>query len=101
VLEIHNLRAAVANVRANGQPQGVMAWPPHRLDITSGLRPGENEIEIELVSTLRNLLGPHHRAGGDTHWTGPKEFRDKNCWTDDFILVPFGFDGVTIRNISA
>jgi hypothetical protein len=60
------------------------------------LRPGENVIEIELVGTLRNLLGPHHLKGGDLEWTGPGQFRDKNRWTDDYILVPFGFDGASI-----
>lgn len=97
VLEIHNLRAAIAHVRVNGQQMGTVAWPPHRVDVTEGLRAGENVVEIELVGTLRNLLGPHHRAGGDLAWTGPRDFRDKSRWTDDYILVPFGFDGVTLK----
>jgi len=96
ILEVQNLRAAIAHVRVNGQQTGTVAWPPHRVDITVGLRPGENVIEIELVGTLRNLLGPHHLTGGDLDWTGPGEFRDKSRWTDDTILVPFGFDGVTL-----
>jgi hypothetical protein len=95
-LEIDRLRAAVAHVRVNGQHVGAVAWPPHRVDVTAGLRPGENEIEIELVSTLRNLLGPHHLQGGDLSWTGPGQFYDKRRWTDDYILVPFGFDGVKL-----
>jgi len=97
VLEIHNLRAAVAHVRVNGQQMGTVAWPPHRVDVTEGWRAGENVVEIELVGTLRNLLGPHHRAGGDLAWTGPSDFRDQSRWTDDYILVPFGFDGVTLK----
>jgi hypothetical protein len=97
VLEIHNLRAAIANVRVNGQAAGPLAWPPHRIEITSGLRAGENVIEIELVGTLRNLLGPHHLSGGDQDWTGPGQFRDKQRWTDDTILAPFGFDGITLQ----
>jgi len=101
VLEIHNLRAAVAHVRVNGQHTGAVAWPPHRVDVTEGLCAGENVIEIELVGTLRNLLGPHHLAGGDLDWTGPGEFRDKSRWTDDTILVPFGFDGVTLTTFEA
>jgi len=48
------------------------------------------------VGTLRNLLGPHHLDGGDLAWTGPDQFRDKRRWTDDYILVPFGFDGVRL-----
>ena len=96
VLDIHNLRAAVAHVRVNGEYQGSVAWPPHRVDVTAGLRSGENVIEIELVGTLRNLLGPHHLNGGDLEWTGPGQFRDKSRWTGDYILVPFGIDGVGI-----
>jgi hypothetical protein len=97
VLEIRNLHAAVAHVIVNGRRMGAVAWPPHRVDITAGVRPGENVFEIELVGTLRNLLGPHHRAGGDVAWTTPRDFRDKSRWTDDTILVPFGFDGATVE----
>ncbi len=95
-LEIHNLCAAVAHVRVNGQHQGTVAWPPHRVDINVEQASQPPVIEIELVGTLRNLLGPHHLVGGDLDWTGPGEFRDKSRWTDDYILVPFGFDGVTL-----
>ena len=97
VLEIQNLRAAVAHVRVNGGHAGTVAWPPHCVEISEGLKAGENVVEIELVGTLRNLLGPHHRAGGDLAWTGPNDFRDKSRWTDDYTLVPFGFGGVTLR----
>jgi hypothetical protein len=96
VLEVDDLRAAVAHVWVNGQSMGTVAWPPHRVDITAGVRVGENVIEVELVNTLRNLLGPHHHIGGDRGRTGPRDFRDKSAWTDDLILVPFGFDKVMV-----
>ena len=96
VLEIHNLRAAVAHVAVNGRRVGTVAWPPYRVDLGASLRPGENRIEIELVGTLRNLLGPHHLSGGDPARTGPTQFRDKSRWTDDYILVPFGFGSATL-----
>lgn len=97
-IEIGNLRAALAHVRINGKEIGAVAWQPHVVDIADGLlRVGSNTVEIELVGTLRNLLGPHHLNGGDQAWTGPAEFRDKQRWTDDYILVPFGFDRVTLR----
>lgn len=96
-LELRHLRAALASVRVNGQPVGTCAWHPHRIDLGSSLIPGENSLEIELVGTLRNLLGPHHRAGGDSAGTGPGDFRDKTHWTEDTILVPFGFDSAILR----
>jgi hypothetical protein len=94
VLVFRHLRAALAHVRVNEQHVGAVAWEPHRVDLTAAWRPGENLIAIELVGTLRNLLGPHHLAGGDLGWTGPDQFRDYTRWTEDYILVPFGFDGV-------
>jgi hypothetical protein len=96
-LELRHLRAALASVRVNGKPVGTCAWHPHRIDLGSSLVPGENSLEIELVGTLRNLLGPHHRAGGDPAGTGPGDFRDKTHWTEDTILVPFGFDSAILR----
>jgi hypothetical protein len=100
VLQIEGLRAAVAHVRVNGKDMGAVAWQPHVVDISKGLRAGKNTIEIELVGTLRNLLGPHHRKGGDLAGTGPGQFRDKSHWTDDYILVPFGFEQATIKVIA-
>lgn len=99
VLELYNLRAAVAHVHVNGQQAGTVAWQPHCVDVTEVLMTGENVIEIELVGTLRNLLGPHHLNGGDLAWTGPREFRNKNRWTDDYILVPFGLDGAMLTTL--
>jgi hypothetical protein len=96
ILEIEGICAAVAYVRINGSLAGMVAWPPHRVDVTNLLRPGENQVEIELVGTLRNLLGPHHQAGGDGELTSPNEFRDRNRWIEDVILVPFGFESVSL-----
>jgi hypothetical protein len=96
ILELDDLRAALAHVRVNGQHAGTVAWQPHRVDVTEVLQPGENQLEIELVGTLRNLLGPHHQAGGDGDMTGPGEFRDKSRWTEDTILAPFGFERLSL-----
>ncbi len=96
-LEFTNLRTAVAPVRVNGVQVGTCAWQPHRIDLGRNLAAGENHIEIELVGTLRNLLGPHHQTGGDSEGTGPGNFNNKSVWTDDTILVPLGFDGVILK----
>ena len=83
----------------NGEKVGTCAWQPHRVDLGSSLSLGENRIEIELAPSLRNLLGPHHRAGGDPGGTGPSDFNDKNHWTDDLILVPLGFNEVKLTQV--
>lgn len=98
-LELAGLRAALAHVYVNGSRAGVVAWSPHRLEVTELLRPGENTVELELVSTLRNLLGPHHAKGGDLSWTGPEIFRDTKRWTEDYILAPFGLDGLRLEAV--
>ena len=95
-LEIDRLHAALVQVRVNGQQAGAAAWPPHRVKIAEYAQVGDNTIEIELVGTLRNLLGPHHLAGGDPNRTNPEQFRDKTRWTDDTILTPFGWDQVRL-----
>ncbi len=111
LLRLSELHAAVARVRINGRDVGPLAWRPYELDVTDAIQPGENRIEIDVVNTLRNLLGPHHRPSGepdftwghdsysgryalDTHraypqwWQGRDEPSD--AWTDDCFLLPFG-----------
>ncbi len=51
---------SVARVRVNGVAAGIVAWAPWTCDVTSGLLPGRNTIEVEVVGTLKNTLGPHH-----------------------------------------
>lgn len=99
ILDLGSPRAAVVHVDVNDQRVGSLAWPSYQIDVTAAVQPGDNRIEIELVGTLRNLLGPHHRAGGDPAFTGPSDFRDQRRWTDDYILVPFGLDQVMVRLI--
>ncbi|NOZ48999.1 MAG: hypothetical protein GXP37_02985 [Chloroflexi bacterium] len=99
MLDVESLQAAVAHVRVNDNRVGTMAWPPLQVDVTEALREGENQIEIEVVGTLRNLLGPHHRSGGDPDCTGPYSFSNKAKWTHDSILVPFGFTGARLLEL--
>jgi hypothetical protein len=90
-LRFEDVNAAVLRVKVNGTDAGALAWAPYEIDVTDLLQEGANTVEVEVVSTLRNLLGPHHLRGGDQEWTGPGQFRDKARWIDDYVLVPFGF----------
>ncbi len=51
---------SVAKVTANGKLAGYITAPPWECDVTDALRHGKNTIEITVIGTLKNTLGPHH-----------------------------------------
>jgi hypothetical protein len=62
---------SVATVSVNGQPAGTMVSPPWEKEITDVLRRGDNMIEVVVIGTLKNTLGPHHgKPGRGSAWPG-------------------------------
>ena len=64
---------------------------------------GENQIEIVLKSSLRNLFGPHHWAENpEPMGVSPRHFTMRGSWkggiTDKYTpvynSVPFGVDAI-------
>jgi len=51
---------SVAKVIVNGKPAGYIDAPPWECDVTPWVRQGKNEIEVTVIGTLKNTLGPHH-----------------------------------------
>ena len=51
---------SVAKVIVNGQVAGYIGFPPWECDVTEWIKSGENQIEVVVIGTLRNALGPHH-----------------------------------------
>lgn len=47
---------SLAEVSLNGHPCGVAWTPPFRLEVTSALRPGDNELAIDVTNTWANRL---------------------------------------------
>jgi len=104
LLTLPTLDAALAHIRVNGRAAEPIWWPPYETDITDLVGDGDNAIEIELVGSLRNLLGPHHRSTGEADSTWHTSFADTRpttgrirpedgAWTDDYCCIPFGFRG--------
>ena len=50
--------ASLAEVSVDGRPAGRIAYPPYELGLD--LAPGPHRIEVAVVGTLKNLVGPHH-----------------------------------------
>jgi len=46
----------IAAVRINGKPLGTTWCQPWRVDVGEALRPGENQLEIDVVNLWRNRL---------------------------------------------
>lgn len=105
VIEIGPLQAVLAKVRVNGWDAGAIAWAPYRLDVTSAVRSGRNTVEIELITSLGNLLGPHHYTGPrkpgvwNSSFTARSECaewmllprrRRLESWSDAYQFVPLG-----------
>ena len=69
---------SVAKVVVNGRVAGHVVAPPWECDVTEQLQRGSNTVEIVVIGTLKNLLGPHHgkpvlgAAWPRNFQTGPK-----------------------------
>ncbi len=51
---------SVAKVTVNGADAGYVTAPPWTLDVTGLIKPGRNLVEVTVIGTLKNTLGPHH-----------------------------------------
>ena len=62
---------SVARVNVNGQEAGYIAAPPWECDVTPQLKAGQNTVEVVVIGTLKNTLGPHHgNPGLGSAWPG-------------------------------
>jgi hypothetical protein len=62
---------SVARVRVNGQPAGTIVSAPWECEITTAVQSGTQQVEVEVVGTLKNTLGPHHgNPARGTAWPG-------------------------------
>lgn len=66
-----NWHGSVARVSVNGKPAGTIAHRPWSCDVSDLIQPGENAVEIVIVGTLKNTLGPHHNGSAvGSAWPG-------------------------------
>jgi hypothetical protein len=91
-IEISGASGSTFFVTVNETEVGSAPFQPFRADITGTLVKGTNTIEAEVISTLRNTLGPlHHKDGDNLNRTGPEQFCDEANWTDSYQFVDYGF----------
>ncbi len=66
-------------VSVNGKAIDTVMWAPYVVDLSAYLQAGENTVTLTLVNNLRNLLGPHHYAGGELLAVAPAHFYNEAC----------------------
>ncbi len=90
-LELPSWEGVLSKIRVNGESAGFIAWPPWEIEVTCCLVPGRSRVEIEIVGSRRNLLGPLHLTETYPAWTGPAQFETSgDMWTDEYVKVPYG-----------
>ncbi len=97
LLQLRGFKGTVAGVKVNGKEAGIIYSEPYSLDLTGLLKNGQNKIEVTVVGSLRNLLGPHYgtpRPGymGPDSWSNIKEMIPGS----QFNLFDYGLDDFDI-----
>jgi hypothetical protein len=98
-------RGSVAKVLVNGKAAGYITAPPWECDVTKSLRSGDNSIEVVVIGTLKNTLGPHHgsqplgSAWPGMFQRGPKDGPPPG---NQYATVGYGlFEPFALKQISA
>jgi len=60
VVNLPDWSGSVAKVNVNGKFAGYIDAPPFECDVTKFIHRGTNDIDVIVIGTLKNTLGPHH-----------------------------------------
>ena len=99
ILQLDKPNVSLLQVMVNHQKVRYIAWAPYTVDVTDYIQDGVNTITLQLFSSNRNLLGPHHHIKGQLHFVGPSSFTGQpgwadsglsKIWEDRYCFVKFG-----------
>ena len=89
VLRFAERNVTVCCVEVNGNPAGDLCWYDHDLVIPAELvKAGSNTIVLKLVTSLRNMLGPHHLDCAEVNCGSPAVFyQEKGVFCQHRVLA--------------
>jgi hypothetical protein len=88
LLDLGSVRE-LAEVRVNGQPCGIVWAPPFRVDISQWVKPGANNLEVDVVN-----FWPNRIIGDAALPTAERRTRTNiRKLTKDIPLMPSGLLG--------
>ena len=71
LVELDKWYGSVAEIIVNGKSAGYIAYKPWQCDVTDLIKQGTNTVEVIVIGTLKNTLGPHHAGKGlGSAWPG-------------------------------
>lgn len=78
-IELGKWSGTAAEVTVNGKPAGTIILHSDRVDVTGFIEQGINTVEVKIIGSLKNLLGPHHNdpapgIASPWHWRNIKEY---------------------------
>ena len=84
----------LVDVKVNGNYIGRLMMK-NSLDLSEFLRVGDNEIELTVTVSNRNLLGPFHTKDQESLWVSPESYERLGTWKnghspelfEDYALV--------------
>jgi hypothetical protein len=81
----------VAEVKVNGQSSTAIAFPPYHSDVSGLIKQGVNKIEVTVIGSLKNLLGPHHN-NPKPGFVSPWIWRDVKSYPSgkDYQMLDYG-----------
>jgi hypothetical protein len=90
-VDLGKWNGTMAEVSVNGVQAPPIAFPPYHSDITGLLHPGSNKISVNVIGSLKNLLGPHHnnpKAGFVSPWV----WRNVKSYPagNDYQMIDYG-----------
>jgi len=102
LVELQKWYGSVAEVRVNGTSAGYVAYKPWQCDVTDLLKPGTNTIEVVVIGTLKNTLGPHHAGTGvGSAWPGMFQKGPEACPPgDQYHTLDYGlFEPFVLKQV--
>jgi hypothetical protein len=87
-------------VTINGMYAGGICFTGDTIDCSKYLKPGKNQITLQLLGTLRNMMGPHHLAVEHYRVKPSLFYKEHNPWPAPYEWVPeYCFVELNVKSI--
>lgn len=92
-LKLPAIDAICVKVRVN-EAETVLPWNFERsLSIEKWLQPGDNRIEVEVVGSPRNMMGPFHLEKKPVNTNDEAFCPPESRYAKEYLLAPYGIKG--------